>query len=105
MNELLTLLLAWSAGGLLGAFFFGGLWWTVRLALSSKWAALYFPVSLVLRMGVVLGGFYLVGRSHWESLVACLLGFLMARLVVTWLTRTTRNSTHVTQEICHAPKS
>ena len=30
MNEALTLVLAWLAGGVLGAIFFGGLWWTVR---------------------------------------------------------------------------
>jgi F1F0 ATPase subunit 2 len=105
MNEIGTLALAWIAGGLIGAFFFGGLWWTVRKGLSSKWAALYFPVSLVLRMGVALGGFYVVGRGHWENLAACLLGFIMARLVVTWLTRTSGNPTHLTQEVCHAPKS
>jgi hypothetical protein len=27
MNEILTLVLAWIAGGALGAIFFGGLWW------------------------------------------------------------------------------
>ena len=30
MNETLALVLAWLAGGVLGAIFFGGLWWTVR---------------------------------------------------------------------------
>ena len=44
MSETLTLMLAWAAGGLLGAIFFGGLWWTVRKGVSSDAAG-----ALVLR--------------------------------------------------------
>jgi len=36
MNETLTLVLAWVAGGILGSIFFGGLWWTVRKALHPN---------------------------------------------------------------------
>ena len=36
MNDMLTLVLAGVAGGILGAIFFGGLWWTVRKGGSSK---------------------------------------------------------------------
>jgi F1F0 ATPase subunit 2 len=87
MNETATLVLAWIAGGVLGAIFFGGLWWTVRKAVSSRQPALWFFASLLLRMSIVLAGFYSVSSGHWERLLLCLLGFVMARLVVTWLTR------------------
>jgi len=40
MNETLILVLALVIGVLLGAIFFGGLWWTVRKVVSSKWPAL-----------------------------------------------------------------
>ena len=59
MNEPLGLASALVAGVLLGAFFFGGLWWTVRKGLSSNRAALWFLGSLLLRMSVTLTGFYL----------------------------------------------
>jgi F1F0 ATPase subunit 2 len=104
MNETLTLVLAWAAGGVLGAMYFAGLWWTVRKGVSSKQPALWFFGSLLLRMCIALVGFYFVGRGHWERLVACLLGFIMARLVMTRLTRTpveTRNSR--AKEASHAP--
>jgi F1F0 ATPase subunit 2 len=52
MNETLTLLLAWVAGGVLGTIFFGGLWWTVRNGVSSKQPALWFLGSLLLRMSI-----------------------------------------------------
>lgn len=88
MNELLTLLPAWLAGGALGAMFYGGLWWTVRRGVSSRRPALWFFGSLLLRMSLALAGFYLVSQGHWERLLLCLLGFVMARPLVGWLTRT-----------------
>jgi F1F0 ATPase subunit 2 len=104
MNETLTLILAWVAGGALGAIFFGGLWWTVRKGVSSQRPALWFFGSRLLRMSIALAGFYFVGRGHWERLVVCLLGFVMARLTVTWLTRPTGEKyTPLAQEASHAP--
>ena len=104
MNETLTLVLAWVAGGTLGAIFFGGLWWTVRKGVSSKRPALWFFGSLLLRMSVALAGFYFVSGGHWERLLLCLLGFVMARLVVTWLTRPSEETqTRQAQEASHAP--
>ena len=87
MNEVLLLALALSAGMLLGAIFFGGLWWTVRKGVSSEQPALWFFGSLLLRMSIALAGFYFVSGGHWERLLLCVVGFVMARLVVTWLTR------------------
>jgi F1F0 ATPase subunit 2 len=49
MNEILNLILALVAGFLLGAFFFGGLWWTVQKGLSSRRPELWFLGSLLLR--------------------------------------------------------
>jgi F1F0 ATPase subunit 2 len=104
MNEMLPLVLAGVAGLLLGAVFFGGLWWTVRKGVPSQRPVLWFFGSLLLRMSIALAGFYFVGRGHWERLVVCLLGFVMARLIVTWLTRTSRdNQDRTTQEASHAP--
>ena len=94
MNDFLMLALALVAGLLLGAIFFGGLWWTVRKGLVSKQPALWFLGSVLVRMGVVLAGFYFVGQGHWERLVACLVGFIMARFIVTRLTA---------KEASHAP--
>ena len=86
MNETLTLVLAWVAGLGLGAVFFGGLWWTIRKGVSSRQPALWFFGSLLLRMSVALAGFYFVSGGDWERLLVCLLGFVMARFIVTRLT-------------------
>ena len=103
MNDVLSLAPALAMGVLLGAIFFGGLWWTVRKGFSSKQPALWFFGSLFLRTGVTLAGFYVMGRSHWENLLACLFGFVMARLIVMRLTLVTEKPTYWAREAGHAP--
>jgi F1F0 ATPase subunit 2 len=104
MNEFLILAVALLAGLILGAIFFGGLWWTVRNGVSSKHPALWFLGSMLLRMCIVLLGFYFVGRGNWQRLVACLLGFIIARFFVIRLTRTPIKPHFVaSKEARHAP--
>ena len=104
MNELLIGLLAWLAGLLLGGIFFGGLWWTVRKSVSSQRPALWLLPSLLLRMSITLAGFYFVSDGHWQRWLLCLLGFIMARLIVTRLTRTSgEDQTRSVTETSHAP--
>ena len=74
------------AGLLLGALFFGGLWWTVLKGVSARQPALWFGASLLLRTGIVLAGFYLVSGADWKRLLLCLLGFIVARFIVIRLT-------------------
>jgi F1F0 ATPase subunit 2 len=103
MNEVLSLAVSLGAGVLLGAIFFGGLWLTVRKGVSSKQPALWFFGSLALRMSTVLSGFYFVSGGHWERLLACLLGFVMARLVVMRLTQSSgENQTPAAREAGYA---
>ena len=104
MNETLTLALAWVAGAMLGVMFFGGLWWTVRKGVASQRPAVWFFVSLLLRMSLALAGMYFVSGGHWERLLLCLLGFVMSRFVVTWLTRPSGgHHTRPAREASHAP--
>ena len=103
MNETLTLASAFVTGVLLGAMFFGGLWWTVRKGVSSEQPALWFFGSLLLRTSFALAGIYLVGRGHWERLLVCLLGFVVARIIVTRLTRAAEKPTCPAPETSYAP--
>jgi len=103
MNETLSLVLALVTGVLLGAMFFGGLWWTVQKGVSSKRPALWFFGSLLLRTSIALAGFYFIARGHWERLLVCLLGFIIARLIVTRLTRAAEKPACLAREASHAP--
>lgn len=85
MNDVTGLVQALALGTLLGALFFGGLWWTVQKAVSSQRPALWFFVSLLLRTSLALAGFYFIAKGHWERLIVCLLGFVIARAIITRL--------------------
>jgi F1F0 ATPase subunit 2 len=87
MNEALLLALALLTGVLLGGIFFGGLWWTVRKCVSSDHPGFWVLGSVLLRTSIVLAGFYFIARGHWERLVACLCGFVLARAIMTRLAR------------------
>jgi F1F0 ATPase subunit 2 len=93
----LAMVLALLCGAVIGAVFFGGLWWTVRYGVASRWGAALFAGSLLVRMAIALGGFYLVLRGDWTGngwidigmrLLACLAGFVIARIAVTRLAGT-----------------
>lgn len=75
------------AGALAGLFFFGGLWWTVQRLPRAKAPALLALASLVLRVAVVLGVFYLLLAAFpgegWPRLAAGLAGFILVRLLLT----------------------
>ena len=87
MNELILLAPPLAAGLILGAFFFGGLLWTVIRGVSSQRPALWFFGSMLLRMSITLLGFYFIARDDWERWLLCVLGFVLARLLIQWLIR------------------
>jgi len=103
MNETLSLVLGLLVGVLLGGMFFGGLWWTVLKGVSSKQPALWFFGSLLLRTSIALAGFYFIARGHWERMLVCLLGFVIARLIVKHLTRAAEKPTYLAHGASHAP--
>lgn len=87
MNEYVKIALSGMAGLGLGTFFFYGLWLTVRKTLTTSAPAGWMLSSFLIRMGVTVTGFYYVGNGNWQQLLVCLLGFIAARYIVTYLTR------------------
>lgn len=82
MDLLLPLTLSFVAGMLLGGFYFGGLWWTVNRLDAVAKPHLFVVVSLVLRLAIVVAGFYVVMGGQADRLAVCLLGFLVMRFVL-----------------------
>lgn len=86
IKNVFVLLAAFAAGLTLGAFYFIALWHTVRRLPAIQSPARLMLVSFVLRMAVVLSGFYMImGAGHWERLTAALLGFIVMRKILTYL--------------------
>jgi F1F0 ATPase subunit 2 len=87
VNDIGLVIGALAAGMVLGGLFFGGLWWTVRRGFTVANPALWFGLSALVRMAIMVSALYCVARSGWPSLLACLCGLLIARIAVTRLTR------------------
>ncbi len=69
-------------GILLGIFFYGGLWFTVRHLAASRHPVVLTLSSFWLRMLVVLAGFVFMTRGSWQDAVICLAGVLAGRIAV-----------------------
>lgn len=78
--EILNLIAAFAGGVLLGASYFGGLWWTVRrLPQAKRPMTLYFG-SLAIRLAGLMLAFYGVLTFYeWPHLAAALMGLIFAR--------------------------
>jgi F1F0 ATPase subunit 2 len=74
--------LAGGAGVVIGLFYFSGLWWTVKKLRFRKKPALWMFGSLLVRLAVVLPAFYLAAGGDWMRCLACLAGFIAARMVL-----------------------
>jgi F1F0 ATPase subunit 2 len=86
MTDTLTTALYLIAGSLLGAIFYGGLWWTVRRVCAGA-SGLWLVGSFLMRSMFALAGFYAIARATWSGASACLVGFFVARIAVTRFTR------------------
>ena len=76
------LLLNVLLGGVLGAVFFSGLWWTVKRLPRARHPALLALGSLAVRTLLVVLGLYWLMDSEVLRLAAALLGFMGARWVL-----------------------
>jgi F1F0 ATPase subunit 2 len=88
------LFVVFIAGIGIGLFYFGGLWVTVKRLPTTRHPALLTLGSSMGRTGLSLLGFYVAMGGRWERLLACLIGFLVARhfSVRRWRTGNTRLS-------------
>ena len=72
-----------TAGLALGAFYFIALWRTVKTLPDTPSPLRLIMVSFVLRMAVVLIGFYFVMGGQWDRLAMALIGFILMRMILT----------------------
>ena len=81
-------------GMLLGAIFFGGLWWTVRIGMAARSPAAWFSASLLFRTCLIVGGFYYIAADGLQAVLLCMGGFLIARGAIFRLIRVASRTPH-----------
>lgn len=81
MNSTIGLALAFAAGALAGAVFFGGLWLTVRRL--GEGGERWLLASLALRFAVVVGCLALLANvGDWRHLLLAAAGMMLSRLIL-----------------------
>lgn len=76
------MIIAFIGGIFLGIFFFGGLYLTVEKMQKVKHPAIFMILSLLLRMAILLLGFYLLMNSNYQNLLVALVGVLISRFIL-----------------------
>ena len=69
-------------GVLLGIFFYGGLWLTVRCLAKTRHPFAVTLGSLLLRTAVTMAGFVAITAHHWQNALMALAGFTAVRLLL-----------------------
>ena len=101
MNDILFMGLSFIVGLLLGAVFFGGLWYTVGKFAASPAPGLWFIGSFFIRSAITVLGFYYISIGDWRRLLVCLLGFIVARYAVVYFTKSKDKQLQIRKESSH----
>ena len=87
MTDLSPIIFASFVGIIAGFIFFGGLWFTTQRLPTWKYPAVWVFGSFMVRASVMLSALYWVGKDHLPRMAACLVGFVIARMVMLYVTR------------------
>lgn len=102
VNETFIQGLSCILGIVLGTFFYGGLWFTIRIGIQSKRPVLIFLLSLLLRISVLSAGIYFVSGCRLDRLLLCFVGIVTARIVISQVTDNIKKQKVLTQEAGNA---
>jgi len=81
-SAITDLIMTFSAGLLIGSFYFLALWLTVRRLPKARFPAVLTLGSYLVRSAVSMAAFYLVMSGCWERMLVSLLGFVVMRFIL-----------------------
>lgn len=82
MNDIASYVVVAIAGLALGVFYWLGLWWTCRRTIAGAASGSLIALSYFVRLGVMLGTMYILGRDSLIKLAIILLAMLAVRFAV-----------------------
>ncbi len=83
----------------LGVGYFLGLWWTVGRAMRSHYPHRWLIGSAAVRLVLLLVAFWVLMGGRWENLIAALLGFWAARLILNHYLKPVREAARRRREV------
>lgn len=76
-------MLAFFIGIILGILYFGGLYISVQKINKVKYPSLLMTLSLILRMGLLIGAFFYIAKLGHKDILFALVGVILVRLIMT----------------------
>ena len=78
----ITILLGMAGGGaIIGLFYFGGLWLTLKKLTTSDHWGLWLGVSFLVRSTITVSAFWLLAAGDWRRILALATGFTVVRFL------------------------
>ena len=81
--DIIFLFMAFLWGFILGFFYFGGLYWTLKRITGKRGTKFLLLVSFFIRTTVAMLGFWLVLRQAFIPFILTFLAFMFARFLIT----------------------
>ncbi len=81
-TELAWVALSLVVGLAVGVAYFRALWWTIERLPRARRPALLLLGSSLARIAPAVAAFWLISGGQWQRLVACVLGFVVARVIM-----------------------
>ncbi len=95
--NVILIMLTFFWGILLGLFYFGGLWLTVKTVPGKRRPGRRLAISAVARLTTVLSGFWIILQKDPATFFFALAGFFLVRIVLTrTLGRESKGCLHAT---------
>jgi len=82
MNDIASYVIVAIAGLALGVFYWLGLWWTCRSTVAGAASSSLIALSYFVRLGVMVGTMYILGRDSLIKLAIILVAMLAVRFAV-----------------------
>ena len=83
-HTVIILMVMFAAGLALGAFYFLGLWQTLRRLPKTPNRAGLLLASFVFRITIVLAALFFLMDGRWERAAAVMIGFIVMRRILTY---------------------
>ena len=77
-------MIAFLVGVILGIFYFGGLYLSVKKIDKVKYPSLLMTVSFIIRMSLLILGFFYISKGDYRNILLALAGVILIRFIMTF---------------------
>lgn len=76
------MIVSFLIGLILGIIYFGGLYYSTKKFTKVKRPALFMVLSFIIRMGILVVGFYYLTKTDYKNVLIALVGVILTRFII-----------------------